>query len=298
MALISGSDVTIRRCVFEQYIADDAYSNWNAINVQMAVDSDGYRNTIEDNVFLLDYGTVGNHNMAAIETYGVWDLLIQNNLFDGCRHGCFMKGYIQNYTIRNNHFRNLEGTALDLNNGHTSRWSYVHNNLIENCATGDYAALVFNNSAGTVENIEVYNNTFAQQVIGDLGIVLVTAQPTTPNIVRDNIFACLTNGSGPVINAWYVADLDVFTTWDYNMYYDGGAAPGFTRNGSTTQITLSAWQSAMSKDANSTADDPEFEDAGSSDFHLATGSPALTASSTSGPIGCYITGSEVIGIRV
>lgn len=134
---------------------------------------------------------------------------------------------------------------------------------------------------------------------GTVGAAYVEAGiDMTANIFRDNIVASVEPGTAQVlVNAYDVASLNNFAQWDYNLYYNNGATPTFAINGAI-HSGLAAWQSASGRDANSLVAAPQFTNAAGEDFRLVSnGQAALTASSTGGALGCYITGTETIGIR-
>jgi len=87
-------------------------------------------------------------------------------------------------------------------------------------------------------------------------------------------------------------------TIDNNCYYSPGAYAWYGRENDGGDSTIGDWRSQTGQEANSIITDPEFTNLGGRDFTLANnGQGALTASSTNGPVGCYVTGSEEIGIR-
>lgn len=73
-------------------------------------------------------------------------------------------------------------------------------------------------------------------------------------------------------------------------------------NQDSTVTSLSTWQSTYNHDdtVGTQGSNPNFQSTNPTDANflkLNAGSPALTASRSSGPVGAYITGSEVIGAR-
>lgn len=52
----------------------------------------------------------------------------------------------------------------------------------------------------------------------------------------------------------------------------------------------------IGQEANSQVTAPQFVDRAAGDFHLQPGSPALTASSTGGPVGCYVSAGDTVGL--
>jgi hypothetical protein len=76
---------------------------------------------------------------------------------------------------------------------------------------------------------------------------------------------------------------------------DDNHAHAFTEWG--MGLELSQWQTFSGLDGESSTGDPMFVDLEGGDYHLRPGSPAATATASGGPAGCYITGTEHIGIE-
>jgi hypothetical protein len=91
-----------------------------------------------------------------------------------------------------------------------------------------------------------------------------------------------------------VANISGVDPFNYNVYWNNGSTVTFAVD-SSVESGITNWRSASGHDANSQVLDPEF--VGSGSYKLQSGSDALTASSTSGPVGCYITGNEIMGVR-
>ena len=162
-----------------------------------------------------------------------------------------------------------------------------------------------------------YSNT----VQGGLSVRAVDGQFGGGNQVFDNISfdGTLPSDQGgddlEVVHdygvVYYDNPYDYFDLADYNLFWrsDGnpvmvGGNEGALFGGGP--ITFAQWQAdlaaadipATAMQANSIEADPEFEDMQNHNFQLAdNGQVALTASSTGGPVGCYITGDEEIGLR-
>ena len=61
---------------------------------------------------------------------------------------------------------------------------------------------------------------------------------------------------------------------------------------------LPAWRASSGRDAHAVVTAPQFTDATTHDYRLlANGQPALTASSSGGPVGAYLAPGDVIGPR-
>ena len=114
-------------------------------------------------------------------------------------------------------------------------------------------------------------------------------------MVRDNI---LVHAAGASSDQLFAAQSRTEPLPDmYNNWYWVISGTQYWSYGASTYTTLAAWQAGVSEDVDSSYGDPEFTNYAGGDYTLDVGSGALTASSTSGPVGCYLTGSETIGVE-
>lgn len=280
--------------------AADDNDNYNCIQIHSSANAE-----ITDNLFNGGYDANGSHNESCITTYGALNFLIEHNTFQNVTTGIYVKGSFGGVgnqgRIRFNRFSGFQ-SGVELTENENGGSVEVYQNLFYDWnGTNARAAIVFENSVGPEHrNFIVHHNTIITPAPGGTSgpVYVESGVDMTGNEFRDNIIASLVPGTTQVlVNAYEVASLANFTRWDYNLYYNNGATPTFAVNGAL-QSGLANWQSASGRDANSRVTLPQFVNPGAADFRLANnGQAALTASSTGGPVGCYITGSETIGIR-
>lgn len=142
------------------------------------------------------------------------------------------------------------------------------NNLIYG-ANGDGIFVSQSGSdSGALSNL-IVNNTVV--VAADGGWALSLQAGSTDNQVLNNILMSL-NGATGAVNLTSDSTTDLVV--DHNVDSDA-----FTLDGGASVIGFVAWQSATGQDANSQVATPAatFANAGSNDFHLASGSLAIDA---------------------
>lgn len=266
----------------------------------------GNRNSVvSDCIFSGGHASAGgSENEACIETYGAWNITIQHCTFENVKTAFYIKGsnadwansgVLQYCKIKNAY------DAIRLNSGPLAAQSgevfEVKQNLIYHDGVQDYASGVhFMGFTNNLNDFIVHHNTSVG--LQSEGAPVFRSQwgtLQTGNEFRDNIACVLAGDSAePIVNWQHASGFGDFDVMNYNLYYNAGSTPDFYygsfRNG------LAAWQSATGMDANSQVANPNFANAGAENYRLTTGA-ALTASSTGGPVGCYITGTEEIGVR-
>lgn len=260
--------------------------NHNGIRLEAAVDPIVRNNTIHD----VYTSTVNGHNGAGIMTYSVRGALIENNTIYNAGAGIFVKGEStvsqHSFTIRYNLIHDVTGKGIYFANAtenNASLPSTITQNIIYGC--GGYG-IIISSDVSSIHYVTVSNNT-----VNDCVLNLSMRNATGANdLAFTNNISSNPGASGENFNA---GDVSSHTAWsaDYNLYY---ARERWSYN-SSSYTTLANWRTAISDEANSSLQDPLFVSVGTYDFHLQAGSPALTASSTGGPVGAYITGSETIG---
>jgi hypothetical protein len=276
---LNNSNGTFRNMLYDQRAADDS-DNRNSIYGENANNC-----AIINCVFRNDPG--GNHNTACIDTYNCKTLLIEHNTFTNVNLPIFLKGASTNATgnsatIRYNLCTGARRGFMELLTCDTSGPVDVYQNL----AVGGFRAFVFDNSISLpLTNVRVNANTFVDMT--EAGGLLVEHGATyTGCEFKDNVVQ-LAGGYAHSTNTG--VGFPTSLTSNYNLFYRASGAVTFNNNGSVT--TLSGWQSAMSKDTNSTEGNPGF--VGGGDYRRLG---ADTSSSLGGKRGCYITGSEIMGI--
>ena len=275
--------------------ADDG-DNFNCIHVH------GSRNlTISDCLFEGGRDANGSHNESCITLYGATGFLIEHNTFRNVTTGMYVKGSFSGRGNSGNIRFNLmtgfcDGMELTENNPGES--VEVYQNLFYNWGQAGRRAINYENSVSSRQtNFRVHHNTVVMPANpSGGGIELESGIAMTSNVCRDNIVACSEPNNQVLVNAWGINNLNPFSTFDYNWYYNNGNAPTYAIGGSVYS-GLSAWRNATGRDINSVVANPQFQNPSNNDYRLAASSPARTASSTGGPVGCYITGNEEMGIR-
>ena len=301
----------IRRCRFDRVDlgVDDNTDNFNCIQLN------GTTNTsLLNNIFDNGYDTDSSHNKAAVTTYQSSGMVIEHNEFRNVAAGLYLKGDLSfavgNQGIaRYNKFIDCRHPLLTFVGPPTGVGDMeITQNLVyyTQTLTGyDYAFEMQPYSAANSYNYNVHHNTFIVPPSSVYGGYRITGDFTgtawTGCRFDDNIIACITGSlSEPIINAGGCSDLSLWSSMTNNWVYNNGSNLRFSFNGTnfTTASALTNFEGAIGNAFSATSSgDPEFEDAANYDFRLAAGAATRTASSTSGPVGCYISGAEEIGLE-
>lgn len=253
--------------------------NFNGIRVEGATDTLVASNRIHG-IRRFD----GSHNGAGIMTYGVVNLVIENNDFADCTACVFPKGHDNvGVTIRYNRFDSCDKAV---------RTTYtadllVYQNVMTNSGMGLQIA---ENSANAV----YANNT----IVGGQSGIWVRAPDLWQNVVvRNNIVS----GAETAINAEEVASIPNATI-DYQDYFDNTQF-----RWDWNDVTFTEWTSLSGFDGHSITEDPLFTNVAGGDFSLQAGSPAVDAgidvldlndngaTDDAITLGAIITGNETIG---
>lgn len=275
----------IENCVVDGN-GDPGYGdNHNGIRLEATINC-----TVRNNLLhTITTSGVNQRNGAGIMAYSNQGALIENNEIHGCGTGIYLKGesaFVQHsYTVRyNNIYSNAWGMYVtNFSGSQESHRSLIYQNIVrDNTARGISVA----GDVSVMNYVTVYNNTIDNSLL-NIGPRYV-GSGITNLIFRDNLS---TNGS----ELFAAGDTNSLTGWttDYNLYY--ASSPYWTYDGDGYS-SIATWRAAISGDANSSVADPQYVDRAEKDYRVSVGSPALTASSTGGPVGAYITGSEAIGI--
>ncbi len=211
----------------------------------------------------------------------------QNTVYDihanyggGYAGGIYVDGG-QNITISDNvSYQNDMGLEVGSeNHGYIASGIVVEDNLLY---LNTQAGLVFGGYAsnvGRVENCSFINNTVYRNDTSNTGNGQLWIQYASNNVVANNIFVAASNdvligsdGAGNVNNLV-----------DYNLYFGPSANNAQFNWNSASYTGLAAYQKATGEDAHSHFADPKFVNPAAFNFHLAAGSPAIDAgSSTTG----------------
>lgn len=290
-----------RRCRFLRADLNGADSgdNFNCIHFHGATSC-----KVRDCLFENGYDDIGSHNCAAMTFYGSLDVTIENNTFDNVTTGIYVKASDgTNYSsgvIRFNYFYN-NMIGIECANGEPAAVLETTQNLFVMAgASGAQHCFSFDSSPGgeglnLVQNFNVHHNTLIGAGDPTHGTLEVDDNiDGTGCSFANNIVAQFNTSASPLIDCKHT--LTNFTAFDFNRYYENGQTIQYYFQ-TGLNAGIAAWRTASGRDANSTEGDPQFVNQATGDYRLAGGSPCLTASSTGGPIGCYITGSEEIGLR-
>jgi hypothetical protein len=265
------------------------------------------------NCKIYDVGDNGGYgqNAAAVMLYDSNDTIIENNEFYHCGVGVFIKG-IHTYTqartiIRKNLIYTMGWTGLIILG---SDGALVYQNILRDNGIGvDMYAL-----NGDHKNNKVVNNTFvrATGTGGGGGHILTRGDDANGydgSIIQNNIF--MTSSYGNVVTDVSYGASAPNITFEHNNYYDFTSSKFWYSEGADSK-TFAEWKTDFGKDdlaPDSITTDPLFVSAGSNNFKLQAGSPALTlgvdildldgdsATDDIIPAGAYITGNETIGIE-
>ncbi len=146
--------------------------------------------------------------------------------------------------------------------GYSSGWTYSDNGYGIMASTGGGYKIYFN-------TISLATN---QTTAGNTAAININGASTAASFdIRDNIIAN-TQTTGTRYAVYCAAANTIFTDIDYNDYWPGTGSVGYLGGAAAT---LAAWQTATGKDVHSKSADPLF--VSGTDFHLASGSPAIAA---------------------
>jgi hypothetical protein len=252
------------------------YDNHNVVRIEGSNDVVIRNNLIHGLGDTVDSGPNNPQNHAAIMIYGSHDAIIEHNdIFDSYT-GVFPKGSDgSGHVIRYNVVRDCTKAF---------RFSYhadllVHQNVVHGCDQGFQLA---ENISGVI----IANNVVHGGTSGVHNWFPIAGASAYSNVFLDVAYPNHFEGGVGTLSS----DRNVFASF-------AGFVPG---------DSLAGWQS-MGFDANSVEADPQFVDAAGHDYHLASGSTALTAGMDTAdidgdgdttetiPAGAYVTGDEIIG---
>ncbi|MEZ5993503.1 MAG: right-handed parallel beta-helix repeat-containing protein [Planctomycetota bacterium] len=263
--LVPHSDnTTIRRCeVYDSGLRDSS-------------NAEGIDNVNSDNMHVHDCYF---HDIATNGVYakgGAVGCLIERNLITDCGTGGIFLGfqtdsvYMNNAGFDNNpsYYENIDGT--------------VRNNIVVNTV---YAGI----GLCSAQNPKVYNNTLINVATGGMSGLHFHPRdgdndlnPPCTNVDIRNNLVYMNQGTRPLMNVrtgvnsssqtYNTLDTSNFTM-DFNFYYRSGGSVDF-RNDQTgqTNLSFSAWATAMGTDANSYEQDP---DVNLTSYHLNGSSPCI-----------------------
>ncbi len=278
VANIWGNYTTISNCVligeYTTYPSDDNHT---------AIFSQSNTGTIIENNDISGFTGASGRNDTGITVYVLTQATIRHNEIHDNHTGMYIKGSGANgpVDIYLNEIYDNSGDGIALHGASSN--GDVYQNIVRDNTNG--INFFGDADSSTPYQMEVYNNTFinnsARTVYYKPLCASITSSTFIDNIVYGSSLAQAQEcESGVPITTSRVDN-------DYNFYY-GYSSFGY--------VALGTWQSTYSQDVNSTfGTDPDFTDESSDDYTLRPGSPALTASSTFGPVGAYITGNEQIG---
>lgn len=284
------SHVTISRCVIEGATIARA-DNHNAIRLEAVTNV-----LLTDNrIFGVRDAAAPNQNHASIMTYDASFVTIEHNEISDGSLGMYLKGDHSEdglpngaFTVRANFVHDIDLQAIKILGvievgGAPSDVS--GNLLVDNGGGVIFTAVGDNHPA----SVRVHHNT----VVGSpQGAFLAFPRTMFDVVVTDNLVG---------------SSVFFYTGWDapavaevvsHGFSFDHNFAEiGFDWVQSEADYShdLAGWQTFSGLDGASMAGASPFRGAG--DYRLAAGSSALTMSSTGGPVGAYVTGDEIIGIR-
>lgn len=242
-----------------------------------------------------------------ITMYGCVNFMLEHNECIDMRIGMYAKGSngstYNSGTMRYNYGEGITDKWLMASVVEPTLGIDIYQNLAVECIQAWRA-----DPAGEGPNhCRLYNNTFVNSVAStDRHEALIWFEGTVPpsgNEWYNNIVA--NTSASSTVNLGCIqmttAITTAFSILDYNNYYNAGSSLYFSDNQdndtSGSWMNFASWQSFVSDEANSITSNPSFVNSAAGNFRLNTGSPALTAGDNGGPVGCYITGNEEIGLR-
>jgi hypothetical protein len=225
------------------------------------------------------------------DQYGDQNFLIEHFEIRNTERGIFLKGTYNGtfnygtirYGIVSNVFECFRFNDLDPANVTTLEYSVCHDVIPGGIGTG--ASL--SSETSSARNILMHHLTIARMQSTALinGGIYARRGMSTNVQIRDNLVDL---DNGPYGHGIAFAEITTMpAVLNYNAYYKNGANVTFAFN-NVEYRTLSSWQSATGRDANSRIlTSSPFVDRAGGNFRVAPGHPAMTASSTGGQLGAY-----------
>lgn len=241
-----------------------------------------------------------NQNGIWSDQYGDHNYLIEHFVLDNVDRGLFAKGTAAgtfNYgTIRYGVIKNVS-QCLAFNDFDATNLTTVEYVL---CTGWSFVGVTLENQTSVSRNFLMHHVTIANGPCSSSvpGPFYLRNGVSAVNVGwRDNILDMLNGGFCNGVDAGEFTGTFPSGTVDYNGYYKAGATVTWSLNGSSYN-TIGNWRTATGKEASSLvlASDP-FTNRAGSDFTVAVGHAAKTASSTGGEIGAYA-GSETVGYDI
>lgn len=294
---IEGDDHRVYDCVFDGAdLTGGTNDNWNFLFVQSA-DRFRVRNNKLRN---MTWG--GNQNLSAITFYGALDFVIEHNEFDDVYTAIFVKGDSDAAThensgiIRYNKFDGVARHCVSVDIVASGAYVDIYQNLGLNAAS--FVNLDDSSDHGP-EGTRCYNNTVINldpSPMGDAAGLRTDTQIHTGLNWYNNIVYSSASAASVFGVLWDA--VPTLSLMDYNRYYEDGGTVQF-RSAGVTYSTIETWRTylGLTHEDSSSIADPVFQDAPGGDYRLAVGSSSKTAGNTGGPIGCYISGNEVMGVE-
>lgn len=231
---------------------------------------------------------------AFSDQYGDRNFLIERFEIYDMDNGIFLKGTAPanvnyNYgTIQYGVVRSVASWCLRFNDFDTSNLTTVHHFLCY-----DYSGMGIGLTSETTDprNVIFHHNTFARgnsTNINQHGPVYIKNAGSMSNVtIRDSIFDMNSGAYGNMVDGG--ENPGPRPTMDYNVYTKNGSATNWSHNGANYS-SIAAWRAAAApmQEANSiVSTTPIFTNRDGANFTVASGHPAMTASSTGGQVGAY-----------
>jgi hypothetical protein len=227
-----------------------------------------------------------NHNASSITTYGCINFLFEHIEFAGVNGAFFIKGSNPNNSaqfnsgiIRYNKCSGANQAFIELANQTDGVSVY------QNLGYRNRLGIWFDASgSGTIANSYVRNNTMVDNSEANYGSDTTNFGASLD--FQKNISAFTAASSAFHVN-FGADDVADFSPFDDNLYHEVGGSGDF-RKSSTSYSGLSAWAAAIGKEASSAETSPGFTDSASDNYHRTSYADGR---------GCYITGTEEIGVE-
>lgn len=282
------SNVTIARSVIVgAAIARD--DNHNGIRLE-AVD---HVAVVNNRISNIRHAVQPSRNHAAIMTYDASFVTIEHNELRDGDDGIYLKGDHAGdgrpngaFTVRFNRLQDLAGHGITILG--VTRVGDQPTEIAQNLIARAHIGMLFNSVGGDhPASVRVHHNTL---VGGTAGFF-----PNAPATMFDfHVTQNLVHGA-PVFLFESFTQPDLQTVIANGYLSDDNHAhlhPEWAWGRS-----LVDWQTFSGLDAASSTGDPLFVAPAADDYRLGPSSPAAQASATGGPVGCYLAGSEHIGVE-